>query len=124
MKQLKSVVTDFSKRYICLKFNVEKSCFLPQFFVVYSVLFFNPIFFISFCSAAHGSVLVSLFGILSVAPRFHEIRYSQSFLFVAQSKKKKYAQKWRLFFFVSSSLRSDWFCSLRPDFKDLLFANF
>ncbi|RXG21024.1 hypothetical protein DSM00_2538, partial [Leeuwenhoekiella aequorea] len=29
-----SVVTDFSKGYVCLKFNVEKSCFLPQFFVV------------------------------------------------------------------------------------------
>ena len=34
MKQLGSVVTDFSKGYVCLKFNVEKSCFLPQFFVM------------------------------------------------------------------------------------------
>ena len=43
MKQLGSVVTDFSKGYVCLKFNVEKSCFLPQFFVVarYSAQYFS-----------------------------------------------------------------------------------
>ena len=41
MKQLGSVVTDFSKGYVCLKFNVEKSCFLPQFFIGKLYFFFE-----------------------------------------------------------------------------------
>ncbi|MFD1286117.1 hypothetical protein ACFQ3R_14620, partial [Mesonia ostreae] len=39
--QLKSVCKDFDTGNVCLKFNVEKSWFLPQFFVtcwLYSVL--------------------------------------------------------------------------------------
>ena len=43
MKQLGSVVTDFSKGYVCLKFNVEKSCFLPQFFVVSSFSYLTKV---------------------------------------------------------------------------------
>ncbi|VVU99856.1 hypothetical protein FVB9532_01117 [Mesonia oceanica] len=39
MKQLRSDDPGFSMDHLCLKFNVEKSWFLPQFFVVPSTYY-------------------------------------------------------------------------------------
>ena len=71
MKQLRSDDTDVSMDHLCLKFNVEKSWFLPQFFVSTS-------YFVTFCFASSiaNSIAVSFFFFKSFDNRSKKVSLS------------------------------------------------